>query len=92
MGYVSPREMLGKLSLRELGLWAAQWTNDPWGEERADKRSAITSYVVAEVNRNPKKKSTPFRPEDFMPYDTEDRKEKPITAKVRSLMQRFKKG
>lgn len=67
-GRVSPRALLAEMSPRELGLWAALWHIDPWGELRADLRNAITSYVVAESGRNTKAKSTPFRPRDFMPY------------------------
>jgi hypothetical protein len=67
-GYVSIRKMLGDVSLRDLGLWAALWRIDPWGDERADKRNAMTSYVIAEVNRDPKKRSQAFSPMDFMPY------------------------
>lgn len=84
-GYVSPRRMLGELSLRELGLWAALWEIDPWGEERADLRNAITSYVIAESNRKQKVKATPYKPSDFMPYSLKDEK-----AKGRDLSHRLK--
>ena len=78
----------------ELGLWAAQWSIDPWGEERADLRSAITSYVLAEVNRNPKKKSSPFKPKDFMPYARREELDmaKDLSARLKAALKPPKKG
>ena len=38
---------------------------DPWGEERADLRSAIVASVVANANRG--KRGKTFKPADFMP-------------------------
>jgi hypothetical protein len=60
--------MLAKMRPSELGLWAALWRIEPWGDERADLRSAIVASVLANVNRNPQKRSQPFQPKDFMPY------------------------
>jgi hypothetical protein len=77
--------MLGEMSLRELCLWAALWDIDPWGEERADLRNAMTTHVLAETNRNTKKKLTPYRVADFMPYVQRDEK-----AKGRDLSERLK--
>jgi hypothetical protein len=64
--------MLAEVSLRELGLWAALWEIDPWGENRADLRTATVAYVIAETKRNRKSKSTAYRPVDFMPYALKD--------------------
>jgi hypothetical protein len=77
--------MLKDLSVRECGLWAALWEIDPWGEERADLRNAITSYVIAEQKRQPKVRSTPYKPTDFMPYAQKDEK-----ALSRDLSSRLK--
>jgi hypothetical protein len=83
--------MVDETDLRELGLWAALWRIDPWGEERADLRSAITSFVIAESKRDPKKKSKPYSPRDFMPY-AHQAVEK-VASKVKSVMKLFpKKG
>ena len=67
--------MLEKLSLSELGIWAALWRQSPWDENRADLRTAIIASVIANVNRDTKKKSEPFRPFDFMPYAERDAQE-----------------
>lgn len=83
--------MLGKLSLREIGTWAALWRIDPWGEERADFRQAITTYVLAEVNRNPKKKGTPYKPLDFMPYAQRDKQanNRELSARIKAAFKRM---
>lgn len=50
---------------------------EPFGVEMALLGSAITSSVVANVNRNPKKNPTPYKPKDFMPTF---KKKKPQTT------------
>jgi hypothetical protein len=93
LGYASPRAMLGEMSLRDLGRWAALWAIDPWGEERADRRAGTVSYVVAEVNRNSKTKPTPYKPEDFMPYSMKDREAhgRELSARLRASFPKRKK-
>ena len=82
--------MLGELSLRELWLWAALWEIDPWGEQRADLRNALTTYVIAETKRNPRRKSTPYRPFDFMPYAQRDEhaKNRDLSARLKAALRR----
>ena len=41
---------------------------EPFGEERADVRAGIIASVIANVNRDAKKRSQPFAPSDFMPF------------------------
>lgn len=40
---------------------------EPFGDARADVRSAIIASVVANSNRDPKKRKKAFTIEDFMP-------------------------
>jgi hypothetical protein len=39
---------------------------EPFGDERADYRQALTTCVIANANRDRNRKPTPFTPEDFM--------------------------
>jgi hypothetical protein len=64
--------MVREASLWELGIWAALWKVNPWGEMRADQRTAIVAAVLANVNRDPSKKPDGYAPRDFMPYLAED--------------------
>jgi hypothetical protein len=60
--------MLREMRPSELGLWLALHRVNPWGETRADLRAGIVASVVANANRDRKKKPQPFRPVDFMSY------------------------
>lgn len=53
------------MSSREFAEWAAYYALEPWGEERADVRSAMICKVLADLNTP---KDQPRHPlEDFMP-------------------------
>lgn len=60
-------ELLARVSSRELSEWMAYGQLEPFGDERADLRSAIVAAVVANANRDPKRRRRPFKPRDFMP-------------------------
>ena len=53
----------------EFGEWIAYAHVSPWGEQRADLRSAIVASVIANVNRDSRRRPAPFKPADFMPFD-----------------------
>ncbi len=58
-------ELLARISSRELTEWAAYYQVEPFGEERADLRSAIVATNIANGNRA--KGQKPYKIEDFMP-------------------------
>jgi hypothetical protein len=60
------RELLNRIDQRELAEWIAFYQFEPFGDERADYRQALTTCVIANANRDKDKKPTPFTPEDFM--------------------------
>lgn len=47
--------------------WKAYFSVEPFGESRADLRMGILASLIANVNRDRKKKPEPFVPADFMP-------------------------
>lgn len=55
------------MSSQEFSEWQAFARLEPFGEERADLRSAIVAAVIANTQRNPKKRAKPFEVQDFMP-------------------------
>jgi hypothetical protein len=59
--------LLARLPSRLLTEWMAYYGLEPFGEERADLRSAIVASLVANANRDPAKRREPFTPQDFMP-------------------------
>ena len=60
------RELLAKLGSDELSEWMAFYQLEPFGDFRADYRSALMTSTFANAHRH--KDSPPFRPEDFMPF------------------------
>lgn len=76
LGYASPARMLAEMRPSELGEWAALWSISPWGQQRDDLRAGVIASTVANVHRDPKRRPTPFRPLDFMPFDERDDRER----------------
>ena len=44
----------------------AYYNIEPWGEERADLRSAVVASIIANCNRDPKTTPTPYTPAMFL--------------------------
>jgi hypothetical protein len=86
--------MLAELSPSELGMWAAMWTIDPWGKERDELGFGVVASTIANVNRDSKKKATPFVPKDFMPYLLSDQsaRNKDVAKRIREVMGAKKKN
>jgi len=55
------------MSSRELSEWMAFAREEPIGEHRADLRTGILASLIANANRDPKKRHKPFTASDFMP-------------------------
>jgi hypothetical protein len=84
------RELLARTTIREREEWAAYFALEPFGEERADLRSAIVASTVANANRG--RKTPAFKASDFMPKFT---RPKPglsaIDLKITNGLSRFLK-
>lgn len=74
--------MLDRMSSREFTEWMAYAALEPFGEERADLRSAQIAALIANANRDPKKKPTPFKPAEFMLFRDQE-KEAPTSEEMR---------
>lgn len=55
------------ISSRELSEWMAFYRLEPWGAEVEDWRFGMLASVVANANRDPKRRRKPYEPTDFMP-------------------------
>jgi len=60
------RELLARMGSDELTEWMAFYQLEPFGDFRADLRSAIVASTLA--NAHGSKEGKPFTPEDFMPF------------------------
>jgi len=72
-------ELEETMSSRELTEWIAYNAVQPFGDTRADLRSAIIASTVANCHRT---SGTPFKVADFMPYE-----EKPKGAPLDAVKQ-----
>jgi hypothetical protein len=57
---------LRHISSRELAEWQAYALVEPFGEERADWRSAVEMALLANVHRDSKRQRRPFGAQDFL--------------------------
>ena len=60
-------ELKERMGSSEFVSWRAFANVEPIGDMRADMRTALIVAAVANTGRNPKKRSEPFQPGDFMP-------------------------
>ena len=58
---------LQRISSHELAEWSAEYSIEPFGDVRGDLQAGIVAATIANVNRDPDKKSKPFTAVDFMP-------------------------
>ena len=58
--------MLRVITARQLREWMAYGELEPFGEERADYRTASIVQMLANINRDPKKHPDGFKIEDFL--------------------------
>ena len=68
------RELLARMGSDELTEWMAFYQLEPFGDFRADLRSAIVASTLANAHRS--KEGKPFIPEDFMPFVDKHHKER----------------
>jgi hypothetical protein len=85
----SVRELLARFDSMELSEWIAFSYIEPFGDERADYRQALTTCVLANSNRDVKKKPTPFKPEDFMIGKRQAKPKEQSWEEMRDVLQAF---
>ena len=66
------REILARIDSRELAEWMQYYALSPFGDERQDLQAGIIACTIANANSA---KGKSFKPEDFMPYATEQREQ-----------------
>lgn len=71
-------DLSGRMSSRELAEWMAYDRIEPFGDERADLRSAIVASTFANIHA---RKGKSFAPVDFMPF-TEKPKEQALSTRI----------
>lgn len=65
--------------------WMAFYLTEPWGEQRSDIQHAMLMTLLANANRDPKRKA--FQASEFMPDYWRAEPEEPT---AQTLIQKFK--
>lgn len=65
-------ELLDSITYRELVGWGSYYETEPWGEWRADARSAQIAAILANSNRDVNKHPQAFEIKDFMLFAKAD--------------------
>jgi hypothetical protein len=80
-------ELLDTMSATELADWAAYYAVEPWGSEAAFLRTGIVTALIANTNRDSKRKPEPFVPSDFIPdFTGKKRRDRLDPKNVRNLL------
>ena len=61
-------ELIHSISYEELVEWIEFYGLDPFGEQRGDIRNAMLMSLMANINRDPKKRQKPYSLDEFMPF------------------------
>jgi len=59
------RELLNRIDSRELSEWMLYEQMEPFGDTLTDMHASQLAYLLAETNRDTKKRKDPFKPDDF---------------------------
>jgi superfamily I DNA/RNA helicase len=59
--------LLERIPSRLLSEWMAYYSIEPFGEARTNYLLAILASLLANMQRDPKKRREPFEPQDFLP-------------------------
>lgn len=61
--------MLERMSATQWGNWLLYFEHEPYGGRTEDVRVARLMALLANINRDPKKRSKPFEPREFVPFE-----------------------
>ena len=60
-------ELQARMSYAEFVDWLAYYQIEPFGGVRGDLHAALVAAIIANANRDPKKRRKPYTPGEFMP-------------------------
>jgi hypothetical protein len=80
------------LSERALAKWVQYWKEEPWGTWRDNAHAAQIVAMLANVNRDSKKRPKPFEFMDFMLLPEDEAKARNLKRGLENLKAIAKKG
>jgi hypothetical protein len=66
LGRVDVERMLRSMSATQFRAWVSYAELEPFDETRADRRAALIAWMLAEINRDRKKRPSAWKIEDFL--------------------------
>ena len=91
LGYGHPSRMKQDLTADEIIDWIAYYSLEPFGEIKMDFRFANLMALTANINRDPKRRRAPYKPDDFMPKPpAPPPTPEEVEQKVWAIMSRFR--
>ena len=88
---MSVRRTQEEISSREFIEWLAYDSIDPGEPVRSDMNAAMISSIIANVNRDPKKRARPYEPKDFM-WDFEGRTRKAPAKEIKMKLELWRQS
>ena len=80
LNYRSVADLCESMDGEEFCLWVAEYTANPWGEERSDLRAGIIASSVANFAGKSLKDGSTVTPLDCMPYSQPEPEAAPVSA------------
>lgn len=79
------------ISAPEFNEWMAYAELEPFGEDVASWRAGLVAATIANVNRDAKKRPSPYQPSDFMPEEpkTPQEQQKDLQDRINAMMMSF---
>lgn len=84
LGEPDPDALLARMRPTQLAEWLAFYDISPWGDERADLRSALVCEAVHQAAGSKRSDGQPISAEMFMPF--RERKVVPLARKALSFL------
>jgi hypothetical protein len=81
------RQLLTEIDSKELTEWQVYYGLEPFGDERADYRQAVTSCILANVYRG--KNSKEYKITDFMLTKKSNKSEQQNESAMKLMLQAF---
>jgi len=78
------------MTSKELTEWKAFYELEPFGRTAEDMRGGILASLLANIHRDPKKRSKPYLAMDFMPDYDGSRKPAPKKQSVEQMREALK--
>lgn len=91
LNYRSVRELTETMDSAEYCLWAAEYSENPWGEGRKDLRAGIIASSIANwAGKSRKEGAPPMSPIDCMPFSQPDPQEASDSAEdIAAIIKNF---